>query len=43
MSGNNRLRLARRISMPLLSMNYADGIVHRTELFTEPQVAAVNP
>jgi hypothetical protein len=22
---------------------YADGIVHRTEPFTEPQVAAVNP
>jgi hypothetical protein len=22
---------------------YADGVVHRTEPFTEPQVAAVNP
>ena len=32
-----------RMSEGAIDKLYADGVVHRTEPFTEPQVAAVNP
>jgi crotonobetainyl-CoA:carnitine CoA-transferase CaiB-like acyl-CoA transferase len=32
-----------RLSEGAIDKLYADGVVHRTEPFTEPQVAAVNP
>jgi crotonobetainyl-CoA:carnitine CoA-transferase CaiB-like acyl-CoA transferase len=37
--------LARMLSLSEEAIDklYADGVVHRTEAFTEPQVAAVNP
>jgi crotonobetainyl-CoA:carnitine CoA-transferase CaiB-like acyl-CoA transferase len=31
------------LSEPAIEALYADQVVHRTEPFTEPQVAAVNP
>jgi len=35
--------LTGRLAEGAIDKLYADGVVHRTEPFTEPQVAAVNP
>ena len=31
------------LSEPTIEALYAEGVVHRTEPFTAPQIAAVNP